>query len=188
MAPNLTQRKGGPTLKLTPELIATVVGFISKGSYITVAAAAAGVHRETLYAWMRRGADQRKRKVRGIYRTFLDAMERAHAECETALLARIVKAGEEQWSAAAWTLERTRPSRYEQHRTSERVRRDLARAQTEVARRDQHPDADPTESMTDDELRAEALRLAGGESAAGEPDVGPAAPVRAEDNPGVRGT
>ena len=53
-----------------------------------MAATAAGIHRTTLHRWMRHGRDQ----VRGRYRKFLVAVEKAQAESESRDVALVAKA------------------------------------------------------------------------------------------------
>jgi len=98
---------GGRPTKLTPELQRTIVVAITGGNYIETAAAMAGVNKETLYAWLRRGA-----KEPGIYREFSDAVEKALAQAETRDVLLIGRAAETQWQAAAWRLERKFPQRW----------------------------------------------------------------------------
>ena len=78
------------------------------GNYLEVAATAVGIHRSTLHRWMRLGRGQ----VRGRYRRFLTAVERAQAEAESRDVALIAKAASDDWRAAAWRLERKQPRRY----------------------------------------------------------------------------
>ena len=94
--------------KLDPATTERVVSLIRAGNYLEVAATASGIHRSTLYRWMRQGRDQK----RGRYRKFLTAVEKAQAEAESRDVALIAKAASEDWKAAAWRLERKAPRRY----------------------------------------------------------------------------
>ena len=94
---------GRPT-KLTPELQEKIVTAVRGGNYIETAAAYAGVSKDTLYAWLKRGA--RATHPNSPYRRFSDAIEKALAEAEMRDVLIIGKAAEEQWQAAAWRLER----------------------------------------------------------------------------------
>ncbi len=94
--------------KLEPATTQRVVELIRAGNYLEVAATAAGIHRSTLYRWMRHGRDQK----RGRYRKFLNQVEKAQAEAESRDVALIAKAASEDWRAAAWRLERKAPRRY----------------------------------------------------------------------------
>src|SRR5437868_5667539 len=94
--------------KLEPATTQRIVDLIRAGNYLEVAATAVGIHRSTLYRWMRHGRDQK----RGRYRKFLTAVEKAQAEAESRDVALIAKAASEDWKAAAWRLERKAPRRY----------------------------------------------------------------------------
>jgi hypothetical protein len=108
-APAEGGRQGRPT-KLVPEIAARILVFLRAGNYIHIAAAAAGVHRDTLNGWLHRGA----RAPHGIFKDFADGVQQAVAEGEVRHLNIIREAAAEgkQWQAAAWILERTHPDRY----------------------------------------------------------------------------
>lgn len=93
--------------KLTPKLQERVVGFVRAGAYVETAAAAAGISKETLYSWLRRGA-----AGEAPFAAFAEAVEEAQALAEMRDLALIGKAAETEWTAAAWRLERKFPDRY----------------------------------------------------------------------------
>lgn len=97
---------GRPKLDLA--MTQRIIDLIRAGNYLEVAATAAGIHRTTLYRWMRHGRDQK----RGRYRKFLSQVERAQAEAEARDVAIIAKAAPDDWKAAAWRLERKAPRRY----------------------------------------------------------------------------
>ena len=93
--------------KLTPKLQERIAGFVRAGAYVETAAAAAGVSKVTLYAWLKRGAADE-----GPFAAFAEAIEEAQALAEMRDLALIGKAAETEWTAAAWRLERKFPDRY----------------------------------------------------------------------------
>jgi transposase len=101
---------GGRPTKLTPALQDKIVQAIRAGNYMETAAAYAGIHKDTLYAWLKRGA--RERSPHSPYRQFSDAVEKALAEAEVRDVALIAKAAEREWQAAAWRLERKFPDRW----------------------------------------------------------------------------
>ena len=101
--------RGGRPPKLTPELQERICGALRAGNYMETAAAYCGVTKDTLYDWLKKGADL---KGKSIYRRFSDAVEKAQAEAETRSVALISKAAATQWQAAAWHLERTKPHRF----------------------------------------------------------------------------
>ena len=126
---------GGRPTKLTPALQKRIVQAIRRGCYVETAAALAGVHKDTFYSWLKKGAKDEGEKV---YRDFNAAVEKALAESERDDLAVIEKASrgyevvktkvvtykdgttEEtterstkfDWQAAAWRLERRFPERW----------------------------------------------------------------------------
>lgn len=105
---------GRPTL-LTPEVQARIVEALRKGNYRSTAAAAAGIHRNTLVNW-EKWADEGK----APYVDFLTAMQQAEAEAEMEGLARIRDAkagtpgvsGADPWQKDAWFMERRYASRW----------------------------------------------------------------------------
>jgi hypothetical protein len=93
--------------KLTPELQEKILLHLRVGAYVETAAACAGIHKDTFYEWMKKGA-------RGMapYAAFAAAVNKAVAESESRDLATILKAAQSQWQAAAWRLERRFPEKY----------------------------------------------------------------------------
>lgn len=101
--------------KLTPEVQATICAALRDGNYRATSAAAAGIHRNTLIDWEKRGE-----QGEGIYADFLTAMQQAEAEAEIAGLKRIMDAkpgtpgvsGADLWQKDAWFMERRYASRW----------------------------------------------------------------------------
>lgn len=108
--------------KLDRDIQNDIVIAIRAGNYIETAAAYAGISKNTLYDWLRRGARERERlannkrakprKAEQPFVEFSDAVEKALAEAEVRDVALIAKAAAEQWQAAAWRLERKFPTRW----------------------------------------------------------------------------
>ena len=96
--------------KLDDAVTEKIFGLIRAGNTLEVAATAAGVHRATLHRWMKTGREEE----RGLYRKFLNEVEKAKAEAEARDVALIAKAATADWRAAAWRLERRSPRRYGQ--------------------------------------------------------------------------
>lgn len=113
---------GGRPTKLTPELQNRIATLIRAGNYVETAAASAGVSKNTIYDWLRRGAREKQRiaknprlriiKKEAPFVEFSDVIEKAQADSESRDVALIAKAAEEQWQAAAWRLERKFPDRW----------------------------------------------------------------------------
>jgi hypothetical protein len=94
--------------KLTPDLQERIVQFVRSGNYVETAAAAAGIHKDTLYDWLKQGAAEES----GKFRDFSDALQKATAVSETNAVQLITDAAETQWQAAAWRLERKSHERW----------------------------------------------------------------------------
>jgi transposase-like protein len=118
-------KAGRPTV-LTQEVHDAIVRALHVGAYIETAAAAAGIHKSTLYDWLKRGAREKRRAEKGngkgnghrirkaeaAYVAFSDAVKKAMAESELVDIATIAKASKRTWQAAAWRLERKYPDRW----------------------------------------------------------------------------
>lgn len=98
---------GRPT-KLNANVQRVIVSAISKGNTREVAAAAAGIHRATLFNWLAAG----EKAKRGQYFDFLDAVKRAEAGAIVAMVGVVRHAGAQSWQAAAWWLERRYPDEW----------------------------------------------------------------------------
>lgn len=101
-------KKAGRPTKLTPALQKKVVDAIKAGAYIETAAAFAGIHKDTLYEWLKKGARSRG----GPFFEFSQAVEQALAHSELRDITIIGTAAQTQWQAAAWRLERRFPERW----------------------------------------------------------------------------
>jgi transposase len=131
--------------KLTPEVQAKIVEAVRSSWYLETAAAYAGVSKVSVYAWLRLGNEQKT----GIYRVFLNAVEKAMAESEMADLQNISNAAKDCWQASAWRLERRFPRRWGRRKAIEEDE-ELAVLQKQIAQ------------LQAEKLRAEIARLNGG--------------------------
>ena len=96
--------------KLDRETQQRICDAIAAGNYMETAALYAGVCKDTLYEWLRRGRAGKKGDER--YAQFAQAVEEALARSEVRDVALIAKAAEQHWQAAAWRLERRYPDRW----------------------------------------------------------------------------
>lgn len=79
------------------------------GASLEACSAYAGIPRSTFFRWLTTG---RRPDAEPIYRQLAEQVDEALAVFEVTAMARITKAGEEQWQADAWRLERKFPDRY----------------------------------------------------------------------------
>lgn len=101
--------KPGRKTKLTPERQTKILNAIRAGAYMETAAAAAGVNKETLYAWLKRGNVEPE----SIFGAFVEAVHEAQASAELRDVLTLSKAAADgDWRAAAWRLERKFPKRW----------------------------------------------------------------------------
>jgi hypothetical protein len=113
-----------------------ILEYIRIGSQIETAVSACGYTRQALFYWLREGAAARTLRDEGKelterqkkLLTFHEQMDVAIAESELRDLERIDKAGDTQWQALAWKLERRYPHKYalRQTITQENLNIDLA--------------------------------------------------------------
>ncbi len=116
----MANERGRP-LKITSEIQAKIVDAIKAGNYIETAAAYAGIHKSTLYDWLKRGEREKQRvagtkkkiaKKEEAFVIFSDAVEKALADAEVRDVMLIAKAAQVDWKAAAWRLERKFPDKW----------------------------------------------------------------------------
>ena len=98
---------GRPT-SLTKEVSDTIVQYITAGCYIETAVACAGIAKITFYKWMQAGESGKSKELQ----EFSSAVKKAYAMAEARRVMLIGKAAADNWTAAAWTLERMYPERY----------------------------------------------------------------------------
>lgn len=143
-------------VKLDDDLISRLADVVRAGNYIDVAASYLGISRQSFYRWMREGRDiDRTIESGAATEDSLDDYSRlrlrlsreldlALATAEVRDLALIGRAAEENWTAAAWRLERKYPDRY-----GKRVA--VANADGQPFRVQATPMFDPSK-LSDDEL------------------------------------
>ena len=92
----------GAKPKLTPELADRIVALLARGVPLTVAAAACGVSRTSVYRWAARPEPE--------FRSFAERVRQARVDRELAFIAAVLRQGG--WRGAAWLLERIALERY----------------------------------------------------------------------------
>jgi hypothetical protein len=98
--------------KLTDEVEAKILKAIRTGNYLVVAARYAGVHPGTVHRWIKLGDPEGRERRNARCRRFRERVEQARAEAEVRHVSLVTKAGERQWRAAAFMLERGAPERW----------------------------------------------------------------------------
>lgn len=100
-------RTGRPT-KLTKEVQDKVALAVGLGAPYELAALYAGLDRTTVWDWLKKGENQ----TEGPFREFSNAVKKAEGDGVVGCLASVRKAGQQQWQAAAWWLERKFPESF----------------------------------------------------------------------------
>jgi len=115
------QKRGGRPSALNDLVQEKIVSSLRRGSYVETAAALAGVSKQTLYDWFKRGNRELERVNKGEkpnknekkFVMFLDAAYKAMAEHEDECVERLGIAGKSgDWRVDAWVLERKFPTRW----------------------------------------------------------------------------
>ena len=73
-----------PLLEKDPTLQDRIVSLVKAGNYIETACASQGITKQAFYLWLDAGAEGKE-----PYKSFLDALQKAAAESEVELLARV---------------------------------------------------------------------------------------------------
>jgi len=98
----------GRKTKLTPELTRNICDRVRMGLPYRSVAELNGISEPTFYDWINRGEEAQS----GLFFEFAKEVKKAKREGEAVLLARIQTAAREEWTAAAWILERRHPEDY----------------------------------------------------------------------------
>lgn len=92
-------------VELTEEVIETICTEIKRGVPYKYASRIAGVSEDTVYRWRKQGESEPEDSD-SLYRLLYDEFERAKALAVAYRVESIRKAGEMNWTASAWWLER----------------------------------------------------------------------------------
>ena len=94
--------------KLTDQLCDEICKDIKEGVPIIHAAIAHGISQSTFYNWYNKGKDAKS----GKFKQFYEKVEEAKSVAITLRARRIYKAGQANWQADAWWLERVDPENF----------------------------------------------------------------------------
>lgn len=113
--------------KLTPAVQQKLTDALAEGASLTTAANRAGIHRDTIYAWLLRGRGPGAPK---LYARFAEAYDAAVNTRKESLIQRVEEgrliSGDPDWKASAWLLERLHPDEFGRNALNEKtVRRQL---------------------------------------------------------------
>ncbi len=129
------KKRGRPkgSVKLTPTRTEVIVEGLEKGHSLTSAARLAGLHRDTVQRWMKRG----RKGESPLFSDFFVTVQDALAKSEQKLVALVLNHAEKDWRAAAWLLSRRFPEWRENPITRQETRDRLdelkvAKAELEV--------------------------------------------------------
>jgi hypothetical protein len=106
------RRKVGRPSKLNEHVTRALIHNVSTGATLELAADAAGIHISTLHNWRTQGDADLDAGKDTQYSRLVDALSRARADGELALVSLIRSHGLTDWRAAAWLLERRAPKRW----------------------------------------------------------------------------
>ena len=95
-------------LKLTDKLCDEICNDIKAGVPIKHASISHGITERTFYNWFEKGKEAKS----GKFRQFYDKIQEAKSVAITLRARRIYKAGETNWQADAWWLERVDPDNF----------------------------------------------------------------------------
>ena len=108
------KRKPGRPDTFNPEAAKRIINVILMGGYIETAAAYGGIHRDTLYRWLKRGRAKSCNEPDLIQ--FVADYDSAIVKAEVLLLTKVQTAAQEDWKPAAFILERRYPERWGRQR------------------------------------------------------------------------
>ncbi len=127
--PSRHDKPKGRILLLTNDIIAQVEKLLPRTLYVETVAAQIGVHRQTLWLWLKSGANEARRREQGedhdtafdLHATLFYVVKKTLGNTESDFLSSLQAAGTETWTALAWLLERRFPERWSANRGETRV-------------------------------------------------------------------
>lgn len=110
----------GRKCKLNKEIQDKIIDLLLKGNYIETAAACAGISKNTLYDWLKRGAREAERIEKGgnpnlserKFVLFSDAVDKAMADAEARDVNLLFELSEEDVGTLKWRLAHRYPDRW----------------------------------------------------------------------------
>lgn len=99
-------------LRLTPKLRAAILEMILEGVPLSTAAVASGIPKRTFFEWLAKGRDD---GAEDPYLTFAIEVDEAQEAWAARSVQRIDAAGDKDYRALTWLLERRRPEEFGDH-------------------------------------------------------------------------
>lgn len=112
---SLVAKSVGRSTELTSEVAETILVHVAEGSFLTVAAGAAGVSEHSVYEWLRRGAADASQNLDTLFVRFANAYAQAKQLAEANAVSVLQRGGDgkyKDWRAQAWWLERRHKERW----------------------------------------------------------------------------
>jgi transposase len=162
-----TNRGRPKRLEVDDTLTDTLADYLRSGLFLREACSLAGVNRDSVYTWLKKGTRDRKKGEDSVEARFTDTIKRAMAEAEADALNDVRNAAKlpQFWAAGAWYLERRYPEKY--------GRKDRLAMEHSGQMGVGIVEADSTvaESLEDDEKREAAKRIAESLAIIGSPPI-----------------
>lgn len=102
----------GRKSKLNRDLIDRAEKLLNAGNYTKVVCGYLGITYQTWYMWLNQGEEDRENGKKGLKCEFFERVKKAEASAEMRAVTGILQAGEENWTAYAWFLERKHHDRW----------------------------------------------------------------------------
>lgn len=101
----------------TPEAHERFMNMIRKGHYISSACSGSGLNRRNVDKWVQKGRQSKQLAERNFYTEFVEEFDFAMSLAEDKFLSVVSNAGEDDWRAAAWVMERRWADRWAKKET-----------------------------------------------------------------------
>jgi hypothetical protein len=105
-------KRTGRKLKLNREMIEKAYELAKEGMTDSIIFPQLGMSHDTFYKYMRIAEEDESEGRKTLYTEFAEAIKKGRSEARDKLVRRIEFASRQNWTAAAWLLERTSPEEF----------------------------------------------------------------------------